>query len=185
MKPEELVAADDLTSVKYDYPSKQLPDDELGIGTPARLLLMDNDEVGGTQVERNFFSVVRHFYKDTVAKIIAEFPFKDQTLADLKFLDPTTRLTVIQASVLCLFLTFQHFFPRSMEAGDELVAEFLDYRFAPDDQLVLAFDVTVNSSPDQFWQSQQSQEARGHQSAQILHPFTTGQSASCSATWEC
>ena len=44
VKPKELATASDLTMVEYDDPSKQLPDDELGIGTQARLLLMENED---------------------------------------------------------------------------------------------------------------------------------------------
>ena len=43
--------------------SNQVGDDELRIGMAAHLLLIEKeDEVGGTQLEKNFFSVVRLFY---------------------------------------------------------------------------------------------------------------------------
>ena len=59
VKPEELATASDLTKVQYADPSKQLSDDELGIGTQARLLLTENeDELEGTSAEHNFFHAV-------------------------------------------------------------------------------------------------------------------------------
>ena len=144
VKPEELATASDLTKVQYADPSKQLPDDEVGIGTQARLLLMENeDELEDTSAEHNFFRAVQQFYQETVKKIIAKFPFQDKTLADLQLLDPRVRLNLTQASVLQLF---NRFFPGDGEAADDLVAEFLDYRAVPDDQLP-----QLDGSLDQFW----------------------------------
>ena len=89
--------------MEYADASNQVGDDELGIGMAARLLLIEKEgEVGGTQLEKNFFSVVRLFYQKTVAKILDKFPFKDETLADLKVLDPRNRMEVTPASIIRL-----------------------------------------------------------------------------------
>ena len=59
VKHEELATAFDLTKVQYADPSKQLPNDELGIGTQARLRLMEKeDELEGTSAAHNFFRAV-------------------------------------------------------------------------------------------------------------------------------
>lgn len=62
----------------------QVPDDELGIGTATRMLVIGQEDDGAIEVERRFFANVRAFYEATVKKLLAKFPFKDKTLSDLK-----------------------------------------------------------------------------------------------------
>lgn len=92
-KQEVLLVAEDITTVEYVDASNQVGDDEeLGIHMATRLLLIEKgDEVASTLLERNFFSVVHLFYQKTVAEIHDKFPFKNQTLAVLKVLDPRNR----------------------------------------------------------------------------------------------
>ena len=89
VKQEVLLATSDITNVLYSERSTQVSDDELGIGTAGRLLLIEEeDAVTDTRLESEFFSAVRLFYEKTVAKILAKFPFQDQVLHDLKIFDP-------------------------------------------------------------------------------------------------
>ena len=134
VKPEVLAAASDLTSIAFQVRGNQVDDSELGIGNRARLLLVAReDELEGTQQQRNFHQSVRSFYEQTVTKIIAKFPFQDKTLEDLRMLDPEIRLTLTQDSVIRLF---QRFCPGSTDNDfDNLLREFRDYRATPDNQL--------------------------------------------------
>ena len=133
VKLEVLVVADDMTTINYEDAANQVGDNELGIGTATRLLLVEKeDEVAGTHLERNFFSGVRRFYEKTVAKIIVKFPFKDQTLADLKVLDPRRRMEVTAASIIRLCNRFNK---RTPEELDDVLSELNDYRVVPENQL--------------------------------------------------
>ena len=123
VKPEVLVVADDITIINYEDAANQVGNDELGISTATHLLLVEKEyEVAGTHLERNFFSGVRRFY---VAKIIVKFPFKDQTLADLKILDPRRRMEVTAASIIHLCNRFNKHTPEEL---DDILSELNDYR---------------------------------------------------------
>ena len=84
IKPDVFNDVDDLD------PENQATNDELGIGTTTRLLLCGDleDEVVGTSIERRFYKYVRSFYEASVSKILNKFPFKDDTIRELSFLDP-------------------------------------------------------------------------------------------------
>ena len=74
IKPELLAATSDATIHEFDYENiaNQVSDDELGIGTATRLLLIEESvKLEGTAKERNFFLSVRKFYVECVRKIIA------------------------------------------------------------------------------------------------------------------
>ena len=85
-----LQACDDVTTIDFCDKSNQLSDDELGIGTSTRLLLCGEleDDIVGTRKEDHFFERVRTFYETAVSKILAKFPFGDDSLKELAFLDP-------------------------------------------------------------------------------------------------
>ena len=51
----------------YEDTANQVSDDELGIGTATRLLLIEeSDELEGKAKERNYFLFVRKFYVESV-----------------------------------------------------------------------------------------------------------------------
>ena len=80
---------DDIHSFNYEDIAKQLCNDELGIGTAARQLLLENsDELEGTRREDDLFFSIRHFYMECVRKMIIKFPFTDCTVSDLGMLNP-------------------------------------------------------------------------------------------------
>ena len=164
IKPEVLLAARDITTVEYADVSNQVGDDELGIGTATRLLLMENeDDLAGTQLLKNFFSAVRRFYKNTVAKILAKFPFNDQTLQDMKVLDPRRRTEVATASVIRLSNRFNKCVTMPEEM-DDIVSEFNDYRVMPERQLP-PVNCDEDGALDHFWFSM----------SRILKPGDTSQ----------
>ena len=77
IQPELLAATpnDRVHSIDFENIANQLSNDELGIGSAAQLLLIENsDELEGTQEEQNFFQFVRKFYFECVRKMIAKFP---------------------------------------------------------------------------------------------------------------
>ena len=91
IQPELLAATpnDGIYSIGFENIANQLSNDKLGIGSAARLLLIENsDELEGTQEEQNFFQFVRKFYFECVKKMIAKFPFTDLTVSDLSILNP-------------------------------------------------------------------------------------------------
>ena len=63
------------------------------VGTSTRLFLWCDleDDIVRTRKEARFFNSVRTFYETAVAKILAKFPFADDTLKHLAFLDPRNR----------------------------------------------------------------------------------------------
>ena len=104
VKQDILMAVEDITTVTYCDPKSQCGDDDLGIGMATRLLLVENEEeIADTNLEKEFFNVVRVFYQKTVAKIVSKFPFKDQTLDDLKIL---RRYETSPASIFFIMRTF-------------------------------------------------------------------------------
>ena len=145
VKQDVLLAAKDITTVQYTDPRNQVGNNELGIGMATRLLLIENeDEVAGTELEKSFFNVVRLFYQNTVAKILSKFPFKDQTLDDLSILDPCKRLQITPPSVLRLCQRFEKRTPQEL---DDILWELNDYRVMPENQLPIYEDGDL----DQFW----------------------------------
>lgn len=46
------------------------------------------DDIVGTRKDVGFYSSVRTFYETAVSKILAKFPFADETIKKLAFLDP-------------------------------------------------------------------------------------------------
>ena len=91
---------DNIHSFDYENVANQLSNDGLGSGTAARLHLIESsDELEGTPREHNFFLSIWQFYVECVRKIIARFPFTDQTISDLSMLDPCNRFYVTAASI--------------------------------------------------------------------------------------
>ena len=78
------------------------------------------------------FCLFTSIYEAAVEKIIAKFPFQDQALSDLAFLDPCNRMNSTQLSVFRLCKSFMMEDPREI---DEVTDEFLSFRVAPDHQL--------------------------------------------------
>ena len=63
VKQDILMAVEDITTVTYCDPNSQCGDDDLGIGMATRLLLVENEEeIAGTNLEKKFFNVVRVFF---------------------------------------------------------------------------------------------------------------------------
>ena len=92
VKPEIIQNSDDLTKIKYYERDNQVENDELGIGTSTRLLLLElEDDIAGTSIEHHFFSHVHDFYETSVRKLLEKFPFEDRTIKELAFLDPRNR----------------------------------------------------------------------------------------------
>ena len=149
IKPEVLINADDITMIDYLDQNNQVGDDELGIGTSTRLLLCGEleDEVTGTVIESRFFSSVRSFYEVSVTKMLEKFPFSDDTLKELAFLDPRNRTTSSTAGIFNLASRFTSF---STDDVDSLMMEFRDYRVAPIDQIP-AFVPSDDAAVDYFW----------------------------------
>ena len=67
-----------------------------------------------------------------MAKILDKFPFKDQTLADLKVLDPRNRMEATPASIIRLCQRFYKCTPLEL---DDILGEVNDYRIMPQSQL--------------------------------------------------
>ena len=109
--PDILKSDDDITSISYEDRSKQVRDYELGVGTSTKLLLCGEleDEVAGTAIERRFFECVWIFYETSVAKILAKFPFSDNTIKELALLDPRNRNRFSSAGLMELTARFTAF----------------------------------------------------------------------------
>ena len=67
-----------------------------------------------------------------MANILNKFPFNDQTLADLKVLDPCNRMKVTPASVIRLCQGFDKCTPVDL---DDILCEDNDFRVMPESQL--------------------------------------------------
>lgn len=148
IKPELLAATTDDKIHKFDYANirNQLSNDELGIGTAARLHLIEmSDELEGTQREKNFFLSVRQFYVECVQKIIAKFPFTDKTIGALSLLDPCNRHKVSSVSVTMLLSRFCK--QSSTDEVDTVLKEWHEYQSLPSNQL------PEFKSLEEFWAS--------------------------------
>ena len=147
--PTVLKACDNITTVDFKDESNQLSDDELGIGTSTRLLLCGDleDDIVGTRKEARFFKSVRTFYETAVSKILAKFPFADDTLKDLAFLDPRNREKTTSSGLIALANRFTEF---TTDEIDDLVTEFRDYRVALDIELP-EVSADVSAALDHFW----------------------------------
>ena len=78
IKPEVIVAADDITALDYKDRENQLSNESLGVGTETLLFLSEmGDDIEDTTMERKFFNSVRLFYETTVSKMLAKGPLKD------------------------------------------------------------------------------------------------------------
>ena len=145
IQPDLLAATSnkDIHTFEYENPNNQLSNDELGIGTAARLLLIENsDNLEGTHKEDNFFHSIRQFYVECVRKIVAKFPFADLTINDLGILDPRYHFKASSSLVIRLF---RRFTPTANL--DSILIEFREYQSLPDPQL------PVYESLDDFWAS--------------------------------
>lgn len=148
VKPEVIVAADDITALAYTDRSNQLSNDSLAVGTETLLFLSEmEDEIEGTTMERRFFDSVRLFYETAVSKLLAKFPLKEKTIRDLSFLDPRSRVKTSSASIVRLT---KRFLTNNPDEIDAIVAEFLSFQVAPDSQLP-SFDPKTDAAIDHFW----------------------------------
>ena len=135
IKPELLAATSDAMIHEFDYENtaNQVSDDELGIGTGTRLLLIEeSNELEGTAKERNFFLSVRKLYVEHVRKIIAKFPFSDNVISDLGMLDPRNRHKISSIVVVRLLKRFNK---TSAEEMDAVLEEWQEFKSLPDDNL--------------------------------------------------
>ena len=151
VKPEVITNADDIITVNYLDRNNQVENSELGIGTSTRLLVCGEleDVVTGTVIEKHFFASVRSFSEVSVTKMLAKFPFSDDTLKNLAFLDPRTRRTST-VSVTGIINLASCFSSLSTDETDSLIMEFRDYRVAPDDQLPV-FVSSDTAAVEHFW----------------------------------
>ena len=149
IKPDVFNDVDDITTLDYLDPENQATNDELGIGTTTRLLLCGDleDEVVGTSIERRFYKYVRSFYEASVSKILNKFPFKDDTIRELSFLDPRYRTKCTVNGIMHLSTRFTSF---STDEIDTLITEFQEYRIASDQQLS-TFNYKECAAVDHFW----------------------------------
>ena len=116
---------------------------DISFGTATQSLLTDlEDEVMGTAMERRFFDYVRAFYEAVVEKMIAKFPFHDEILSDLAFLDPRKHTTV--ASTLPIIRLRKHFLSEDPNEIDEVVFCVAPYHQLP------SFDPTEEAIAH-FW----------------------------------
>ena len=146
IQPQILAAVsnDDIHSFNYEDTANQLCNDELGIGTAARLLLLENsDELEGTRREDDFFFSIRHFYMECVRKMIIKFPFTDCTVSDLGMLNPHNRHHVSTASVTRLLKRFYK--QCSIDDMDTVLMELREYKSLPESQL------PEHKSLEDFW----------------------------------
>ncbi len=127
----------------------QLSDDELGIGTSTRLLLCGEleDDIVGTSKETKIFRSVCTFYETSVSKILEKFPFSDNTIKQLAFLDPKNRDKTMISGLISLARRFTSF---TADEIDELVMEFRDYRSMPEEDLP-SLESSEDAYLDHFW----------------------------------
>ena len=141
-----LRSCSDITTINYGDISAQVSDSELAIGTSTRMLLCGKleDEIVGTPMEARFYKSVRTFCETSVSKILAKFPFNDNTLKKLQFLDPRKRFNMATADVLDLAGQFTSY------TDDDIDSLTMDYRSCTDDELP-HFDHHSDAAIDHFW----------------------------------
>ena len=149
IEPKVLQECDNITTINFKDADNQLSDDELGIGTSTRLLLCDEleDDIVGTRKEVRFYSSVRTFYETAVSKILAKFPFADETIKELAFLDPRNRDKTTITGLIRLANRFTTF---TADKINDLVTEFRDYRAISDSDLP-GLGINEHTALDHFW----------------------------------
>ena len=127
----------------YHERAHQATNEDISIGTATCIFLAEyEDEVKGTAMER-IFNHVRAFYETVVEKMIAKFPYNDQTLADLALLDPRKRSTIASTVRLCKL-----FMSADPSRIDEVVQQFLAFCVTPDHQFPPS---SKEAAIDHFW----------------------------------
>lgn len=155
---------DELPSLAYNDRANQLADSELGIGTQARLALLEAEDSSDVNMEARFHDSVRSFYEACVKKLLAKFPLTDATIRNLAFLNPKSRSSVTASAILqiCRKLLTS----ASAEDIDLVMEEFLDFKTMPEEQLPA---VTDHAFLDQFW-AQLSKLPSLHDESQLRFP---------------
>ena len=143
--PDILKDHDDITTVDYQSRENQISDDELGIETSTRLLCGElEDDVCGTAIEKQFFTCVRQFYVTVISKMLNKFPFTDNIIKELSFLDPRHRSTSSCSGIISLASRFTSF---TEDELDNLSMEFRDFRSSD----LPEFNPKEHAAIEHFW----------------------------------
>ena len=104
-------------------------------------------DVCGTSIEKNFFTCVRDFYVTVISKMLNKFPFTDNVMKELSFLDPRRRSESSCSGILSLASRFTSF---SDDELDDLSMEFRGFRSSSDSDLP-KFDPKEHAAIEHFW----------------------------------
>ena len=85
---EAVKGAPELTKVDYRNEENWHSNDRLAIGLPTRTYLKEVEDTISESTKSRFFASVRNFYIGVLDKIVKKFPFGDQTLANIEFMNP-------------------------------------------------------------------------------------------------
>ncbi|WAQ96685.1 hypothetical protein MAR_029375, partial [Mya arenaria] len=88
---QAIAAAKDVTSVNFLDDEVQHQDSIIAIGLKTRQYLQDNEETLPPGTPAKFFRHVRLFYTSLASSLLKKFPFNDDILKTLSFLNPETR----------------------------------------------------------------------------------------------
>ena len=127
VKAEVIASSEEAKDVVFNSAENQLSDNDIFLGTHARIFLAQNeDDFIGTGELKVFFSKVQAYYCEATTQIKKRLPFGDAVLKDLTVLDPEKRLVVTSTAVVRLASRFsQHF---SADDIDSLIDEFHEYQ---------------------------------------------------------
>lgn len=146
VKTAVITASRDLTSVNFTDRDNQHDDDNIAVGLQTREYLKDNQVILPPHTVTRFFASVRSFYLAVISKMVKKFPFSDETLKALAFLNPDTREKVTSDEVVQLGKRFTPELPAT--SIDEEVQEYL---LSPRSELP-PFDLETTLL-DNFWMS--------------------------------
>lgn len=146
----------DITKVPYDERDKQLSNDILAVGSSNRTFLIDHADDLSPFLLDKFFSIIREFYMAVTKKMLQKFPFHDDALKNMAFLNPEFKEQLVADCVLKLAKRFPQILGDTCSL-DELQEEFLDYQLTPKEELPPA-----DLGADKFWS----------QMAKVMEPFS-------------
>ena len=99
------------------------------------------------QLKNDFFTCVREFYVTVISKMLNKFPFTDNIIKELSFLDPRHRSTSSCSGIISLASRFTSF---TEDELDNLSMEFRDFRSSSDSDLP-EFNPKEHAAIEHFW----------------------------------
>ncbi|XP_048237948.1 uncharacterized protein LOC125372340 [Haliotis rufescens] len=142
----DIIKTHPLTEVPFTEKDNQLPDSIMAVGIRTREFISRLDDL---DLVNRFMKNIRLFYQETVVTMLKKFPFGNEVLKHIGWInpDPEKKQAFTSDSVLACASAIA--FPLT----DELTEEFLEYSLTPPEELP-----SSTLKPEQYWIKLQKQK---------------------------